>query len=289
MRLALVFGLLSGLASLAALAQPAGRIDLIDGDVRVVDERARPRSLAVGETVHQGDTVTTGKDGEIHLKMSDGGILALRPEARMTIVRYRNNGKASDSSILSLARGALRAITGWIGRRSPENVRIQTPTATIGIRGTDHETLVIPEGGEGQPGTYDKVNAGGTRLSSERGAVDLSPGQAGFAAPNRSPEVLPSVPDVFKPARHDGRLEGLHDSIQRSQDPRAGVPTPQTAKQATPAAPATASAQPAQGAKAANVQIQGNTTINAVSKDATAIAVGQNNEASNQIGTIGGK
>jgi hypothetical protein len=284
-----ILGLL-GFLALPALSQPAGRIDLVDGEVRIVDANAKPRSLLVGEAVHQGDTVTTGKDGEIHLKMNDGGILALRPDARMTIVRFQNTGKASDSSLLSLARGALRAITGWIGRRSPDHVRIQTPTATIGIRGTDHEALVIPEdSSNGEPGTYDKVNAGGTTLKNQRGVADVSPGQAAFASPTKAPEVLPSVPEVFKPARNDGRLEGLHESIQRSQDPRAGVPPPQTAKPATPATAATPNAQAAQSAKAANVQIQGNTTINAVSKDATAIAVGQGNEASNQIGTIGGK
>lgn len=276
---ALLLGLLAGLATLPAWAAPAaGRIDLVDGDVRIVDRQDRPRPSAVGEPVQQGDTVTTGRDGEIHLKMSDGGVLALRPDASLTIVRHQDEGKASDSSLLRLVRGALRTITGWIGRRSPENVRVQTPTATIGIRGTDHEVVVIPKGSDlGTPGTYDKVNAGGTRLTSQGKSVDLVPGQAGHAPLNQPPEVLPSVPAFFSPARHDSRLEGLNDAFIRNQESRSG-------NAATAGATTAGTA-----AKGSNVSIQGNTSVNAVSKDASAIAVGQGNEASNQIGTIGGK
>jgi hypothetical protein len=274
-------GLLLVLFAIPGLAQPAGRVDLVDGDVRITDAKAQSRTPQVGDAVNQGDTIATGKNGEIHLKMDDGGILAMRPDARLNIVKFQHKGRDSDISLVSLARGALRAITGWIGRRSPDRVSILTPTATIGIRGTDHEVVVVPEGAsEGQPGTYDKVNAGGTRLTNSKGSVDVSPGQAAFAAPNAAPTVLATTPDVFKPSRNDGRLEGLNDRLQRSSNAR-GI--------TAPAAPGKQGAAGAGKAKGSNVQIQGNTTINAVAKDSNAVAVGQDNVASNKIGTIGGK
>jgi hypothetical protein len=123
-------------------------------------------------------------------------------------------------------------------------------------------------------------------VKNERGEVDVSPGQAALASPNAAPAVLPSVPDVFQPRASDSRLEGLNDRLQRSPDTRAPV---------APPAPPQASGQPAGGERAAagqgtgkgGTRIQGNTTINAVGKDTNAVAVGQGNEASNQIGTIG--
>ena len=207
-------------------------------------------------------------------------MLAIRPDARLSIVKFQSKGHDSDVSLVSLARGALRAISGWIGRRSPDRVNIQTPTATIGIRGTDHEVVVVPEGSsEGQPGTYDKVNAGGTRLSSERGVVDVSPGQAAFASPTAAPTVLATIPeDVFKPSRNDSRLEGLNERLQRSPESRSFI------------VPAPPGGRGAAGAgKSGGVQIQGNTRINAAAKDTNAIAIGQDNEVGNSIGTIGGK
>jgi hypothetical protein len=266
--------------ALPALAQQAGRIDLIDGEVRIINAKAQTRIAQLGEAVNQGDTVTTGRNGEAHLKMDDGGMLAIRPDARLSIVKFQSKGHDSDVSLVSLARGALRAISGWIGRRSPDRVNIQTPTATIGIRGTDHEVVVVPEGSsEGQPGTYDKVNAGGTRLSSERGVVDVSPGQAAFASPTAAPTVLATIPeDVFKPSRNDSRLEGLNERLQRSPESRSFI------------VPAPPGGRGAAGAgKSGGVQIQGNTRINAAAKDTNAIAIGQDNEVGNSIGTIGGK
>lgn len=266
--------------ALPALAQQAGRIDLIDGEVRIINAKAQARIAQLGEAVNQGDTVTTGRNGEAHLKMDDGGMLAIRPDARLSIVKFQSKGQDSDVSLVSLARGALRAITGWIGRRSPDRVNIQTPTATIGIRGTDHEVVVVPEGSsEGQPGTYDKVNAGGTRVSSERGVVDVSPGQAAFASPTAAPTVLATIPeDVFKPSRNDSRLEGLNERLQRSPESRSFI------------VPAPPGGRGAAGAgKSGGVQVQGNTRINAAAKDTNAIAIGQDNEVGNSIGTIGGK
>ncbi|MDP2809719.1 MAG: FecR domain-containing protein [Rhodocyclaceae bacterium] len=262
----LAFALSFALASLAAQAQQAGRIDLMEGGVSIVDSKDKPKALRIGEAVRQGDTITTGRDGEIHMRLDDGSVLAVRPDARMTIVRFQNKGRDTDSSVLSLARGALRAITGWIGRRNPNSVRIQTPTATIGIRGTDHEALVIPPGSDlGEAGTYDKVNAGGTSIVSERGSVDVGRGQAGFAPTAAAPVILPSVPAFFRPTRNEGRLDGLHDAIQRSPERRG-----------------------ASGPTKGGTRIQGNTRINASASDVSAVASGQGNQAVNRIGTIGG-
>ncbi|WIM06305.1 MAG: FecR domain-containing protein [Candidatus Nitricoxidivorans perseverans] len=259
----LAFALLLGFSCLAAQARQAGRIDLMEGSVSIVDAKDKPRSANVGETVRQGDTITTGRDGEVHMTLDDGSVVAVRPDARMTLVRFQNKGRDTDSSVISLARGALRAITGWIGRRNPNSVRILTPTATIGIRGTDHEALVIPPGSDlGETGTYDKVNAGGTSIRSEHGSVDVDRGQAGFAPMAAAPVILPSVPAFFRPTRNEGRLEGLHDALQRAPAERR--------------------------ASAGGTQIQGNTRINASAREASAVAVGQGNQASNRVGTIGG-
>lgn len=258
------------LLCLPVLAQTVGRVDLVAGEVAVVDAKAKPRSVKAGDDIKRGDTVTTGKDGELHATLADGSVLAVRPEASMQIVKFQFKEKDSDRSIVALLRGAMRTITGLIGQRNAKSVLLQTPTATIGIRGTDHEAMVLlPDSKLGEPGTYDKVNAGGTRIETARGGVDLTPGQAGFAALAAAPVVLASVPSFFKPTANEKRLEGVNEAIQRSLEHRGDGTTRKPAGKG-------------------GTQIQGNTRINASASNVSATANGSDNAAGNRIGTIGG-
>lgn len=92
---------------------------------------------------------------------------------------------------MSLLKGAVRSITGWIGKYNNSAYRITTPTATIGIRGTDHETTVIANGNGDEPGTYDSVNEGSTVLKTPQGVAEVTPGKFAFAPNGRA------VPPIF--------------------------------------------------------------------------------------------
>jgi hypothetical protein len=80
--------------------------------------------------------------------MVDGGLLAIRPDTQMKFDEYKFSGKedGSERGVMSLLRGGFRTITGAIGRINKNNYRVNTPTATVGIRGTDHEILYVPAG-----------------------------------------------------------------------------------------------------------------------------------------------
>jgi hypothetical protein len=201
-----------------AAADAAGVIDLIEGDVRVFDaNQIRRGAVKLKDAVSQGDSVVTGPDGELHLNMQDGGYLAVRPNTVMKIIQYRAHGDNDDLSVIGMVKGALRSVTGFIGKFNPRSTRIITPTATIGVRGTDHEALVLePNDPAGEAGTYDKVNAGATFLQTPQGRVDVTPNHAGFAAHDgkAAPRVLDRVPGFFKPTRNERLIEGRHAQLQ---------------------------------------------------------------------------
>mgnify|MGYP001214828646 CR=1 FL=1 len=200
----------------------AGKVDLVTGEVRCIaagSQEQRPLKLA--DTVNEGDTLLTGPDGEVHLAMEDGGELALHANTRMRIDQYQANGDKTDTSIVNLLQGAMRSVTGWIGKYNPRRYEVRTPTATIGVRGTDHETRVIPEGSsEGPAGTYDKVNAGATEMRTTQGSTRILPNRAGFVAARgqAKPKLLDRVPDFFRPLQHHQRFEGLHDRVRQNID-----------------------------------------------------------------------
>jgi hypothetical protein len=109
-----------------------------------------------------------------------------------------------------LVKGGFRAITGMIGHTNKDNYKIETPTATIGIRGTDHEPMFIPNPVAGhkslvEPGTYDKVNSGAAVLATPRGMVVINPNHAGFVPnlANAVPTLLNSIPKFYLPPGRD--------------------------------------------------------------------------------------
>ena len=206
--------------SAAAFAAPnqAGVIDLADGDARISSPGAEARKAKIGDAVNEGDLLLTGKDGEIHLKMQDSGFMVVRPNTRFQIVGYAADGDEKDKGVFRLIAGGVRSITGWIGKFNPRNYQIQTANATVGIRGTDHETRFIPEGStEGEPGTYDRVYEGETVLETADGKATIAKDQSGYLSnrPRDRPRRLAAVPGFYRPGPHEAAIARKHAEIQQ--------------------------------------------------------------------------
>lgn len=182
------------------------------------------RYLQVGDAVFVGERIEPARNSELVLQTLDQGYMAVRPGAAFMAERYSADGRDSDHVTLRLLQGGLRILTGWVGKMNPKDYRLFTPTATIGIRGTDHEAYFLNEelsARLAQPaGTYDKVNTGLTTLETADGLVEIQPGKAGFArmAGSRksralitllAPHILESVPEFFVPGQFDGELDQL--------------------------------------------------------------------------------
>ena len=222
-----MFGLLVALLlpAWSTAAEVYGTVELVEGSVQIVDPQGGRRTPRVSDTVSEGDLVITGRDGELHLRTDDHGFMALRGGTRFRIDAYAAHGDANDKTVVTLLEGALRSITGWIGKANPRSYSVRTGSATIGIRGTDHETTVIlpPEAGQpalAAPGTYDKVNTGSTVLSTEKSAVVLQPNQAAFAEHGGSnpPRRLDAIPSFYKATPHEGRIEERRETLAREME-----------------------------------------------------------------------
>ncbi len=217
-----------------AEAGVAGRVQFVAGDVRVVDDKGKTRPMQKGQEVNEGDTVLSGANGSAQLKMVDGALVAVRPSTELKVIDYVFDAKDSskESASFSLVKGGLRAITGLIGKANKDKYKIETPTATIGIRGTDHEPVVVLPGASAgvPPGTYDKVNVGATTLTTQGGTAVIGANQVGYAAsPTEAPIVLPKVPDFFR-ATPAPRQQGKKQEEQKKEQNRAEAPS-QTSEQ----------------------------------------------------------
>jgi hypothetical protein len=201
-------------------ALAAGQIDLVEGSVSVTTAAGQLRIPGKGERIEAGDSIITGRDGEVHVHMDDNGLIALRANTFLKIEAYTAEGGTEDNAVFRLLKGSFRSVTGWIGKNNPQRYAVRTSTATVGIRGTDHETLVIEDGAEA--GTYDKVNTGETELATPLGKVKVLPGQAAFTpkAGVAAPRLLPAIPPVFVPAKNEAKIEESKIVLEDTRDER---------------------------------------------------------------------
>lgn len=131
-------------------------------------------------------TVDSTDTGEALIRFDDGGFLAIRTGSAMQIKRLppqdvlSTAGTAVFNAAVYLIRGGLRYITSKASAKY--TVVFETPTATIGIRGTDLEILVSDVAVlDNNPGTYLKVNAGAASITAPNGvAVDVLPGEVAY-------------------------------------------------------------------------------------------------------------
>lgn len=189
------------MAQAVCAAELFGTVDSISGEATVSDVSGASKRVTSSMKIFTGQSIQTAADGEVHIVTEDSGLLALRPNSSFRIDRYQAKGESSDEINFSLFKGALRSITGWIARKNPAAYRLNTPNATIGVRGTDHETTVIESAlDDDQPGTFDAVNEGATLMQTSHGEIEVHQGEHAFASreAGAAPRLLAQRPGFLK-------------------------------------------------------------------------------------------
>ncbi len=200
-----------------------GVVELVEGKVSVIDTKGQTRLVHVNDKIIEGETIMTGRDGELHVRTDDHGYMAFRPNSKVLVEFYRAKGDKDDGVIMSMAYGAMRSITGWIGRNNANHYAIRTPSATIGIRGTDHEPLHIPIPGPGEkavggePGTYEKVNSGSTSLKNPAGEVIINAGQFAYVShdPKKPPKKVDRAPEAYRRTMNEAKIEARKEELTK--------------------------------------------------------------------------
>jgi len=142
-----------------AASAAAGSVTLLTGKATALTPDGTVRNLSKGSQVESGEVISSGAGTYVNLKFADGGLILLRPNTRFQIERYAYEPKpapkaatgqtakpspsagtqprARPSAFFRLLKGGLRTVTGLIGKVNHNDYRLATPTATIGIRGTE--------------------------------------------------------------------------------------------------------------------------------------------------------
>jgi hypothetical protein len=125
--------MVSGLAR----AEDVGQIKVAKGTVHV--ERAGERLPAtVGMGIRQSDVIVTGADGSAGLTFSDNSLLSTGPNSVLAVDRYSFDSTTHAGRFdASLRKGTLAVVSGKMVKQSPGSLRVRTPAAIMGVRGTE--------------------------------------------------------------------------------------------------------------------------------------------------------
>jgi hypothetical protein len=117
-------------------AQDVGRIKTVKGSVHI--ERAgRPESALVGTGVRQADVLVTGPDGAVGITLADDTLLSAGPNSVLAIERFVYDGVRPGALEAALTKGTLAVVSGRIAKQAPDAMRVKTPAAILGVRGTE--------------------------------------------------------------------------------------------------------------------------------------------------------
>ncbi|MFM9878943.1 MAG: FecR domain-containing protein [Burkholderiaceae bacterium] len=141
--LPVILGVMVVCHSSTVWSQNAGEVEFSRGVGFAQTPGQLPRTLGKGLPLKEGDRLTTAEGASAIIKLQDGTRMTVRPNSEIVLQQYQFKENATDNSmVLGLLRGGLRAVTGLISKSSPNSARIQTNTATIGIRGTDFDARI---------------------------------------------------------------------------------------------------------------------------------------------------
>ncbi|MDP1756562.1 MAG: FecR domain-containing protein, partial [Pseudohongiella sp.] len=189
-----------------------------------------------GDNVTGDDRITTYAASSAQLRFTDGSLLALRPETELVIAQYRYSAGSDDNAQeTDLIRGGLRAVSGALGRATPEKVNFSTPVATMGIRGTGLQILHLNPGQQlpaASVGTYLLVESGQVAMITAAGEQLVGPGEFFFVStPLDFPRALTLAElSVMAPPAGDGTTapaqQNQSDTDTDTLAPALPVPAP---------------------------------------------------------------
>jgi hypothetical protein len=132
--------LLTGVVN--ASDESAGSLRKKKGDV-LIERNGSIVKAEDGTPVYQDDTIKTGADGSVGIIFKDTSRISLGPNSRLDLKKFVfNPAKGQFSMVNKLTKGTASFVSGKMTKLSPESVVLETPTSTIGVRGTTYNIKV---------------------------------------------------------------------------------------------------------------------------------------------------
>nr|WP_321257873.1 FecR domain-containing protein [uncultured Pseudodesulfovibrio sp.] len=188
-RTALFTALFICIAQIPAFATDTqiGEVIAMAGTVIAEQPNGTSRQLELNQPIITQDTIATGTKSSIEILFKDESVYSQGPDSRISLDNFVYSTNVSASKLLfKMGEGTFRYVTGQIVKTNPDAFALQTPTTTIGIRGTEVFAIVTP----------DKEEIGNTKLSKKH---TMTVGDKALNIPRTSVNVNPQTGAVSDP------------------------------------------------------------------------------------------
>ena len=113
-----------------------GFVDSVKGEVMIVSSKIAVKAVQNMKVI-TGDSIKTGSSSSVGLIFEDDTVVSLGPGSEMVIEAFLFNPADRELSFVArMFKGTFSFITGQIAKLAPQNVQLETPGATLGVRGT---------------------------------------------------------------------------------------------------------------------------------------------------------
>jgi len=185
-----------------AFGESVGKVEATDGLVEVVRTDGTKTSLSKGDPIYQGDKLITGDGAAVGITFIDDTTFSLGEKGEMVLDEMvYDPGSQEGVFSANLVQGVFSFVSGQIAKTQPDGMTVQTPVATIGIRGTKGAGRAAQEGSENTISLLPEVDSQGNQIvgemsiSNQSGTVTLN--SVGATVQMTSSVQPPPPPVVF--------------------------------------------------------------------------------------------
>lgn len=198
-----------------AVMAAAGKVLFVVGTVNITSNQ-QVRSVQQGAEINAQDTIETKSNGKLQIRFTDGSIVSLSPNTRFYVERYLFNGKndGNETGFFSLFKGTFRTVSGLIGKGANKDAyKVSTPTATIGIRGTEYTATE-------DNGLTVQVHKGAVFVTNEVGGTLVEQGKQIYVpSPSKPAKLTNLAASVSTPTQTPISQSGLSNgSLQNTRE-----------------------------------------------------------------------
>ena len=193
--------------SKAQLTQVEARIASVTGTVLLSNGTQLPAPAKRGDVLIPGQEIDTRGGSRATIELTDGSLIVVRPDSRIVLKDFRTAN--SSRELFDILLGQARVKINHFGGK-PNPYRVNSPTASIAVRGTEF-SVAVTSVGDTEVVVYDGL-VEVTNLSNPANKVLLHPGQGVIVRPNQDILIF-----AFGPGQEVGGLRGTEETGDNNQ------------------------------------------------------------------------
>ncbi len=127
-----------------SFATEIGKVKILSGEVTIQRDGSDVAAI-LNEPLYAADNIVTGQDGLIGMLFNDDTRASAGPNSNIKLDKFSYNNESHDGSFdMSIQKGSLSIVAGKITHKTPGAFKLRTPTATLGVRGTEFSVMIEP-------------------------------------------------------------------------------------------------------------------------------------------------